>query len=476
MSLKFCMGGIVDFVVIKAKIFRDNSEIAVQLPVILTDHGVLIPFLDYLMEKSHVRSYSWIQKCAQAVSLLLRYMSANQGCFDEPRALFTSFVQRLYSGTIGENGDDPSGLYWFAKRIANTSQLIMHLNEFFDWVEEKYNVTSVNPIVKSTRHNELIFWAAYHNKRNRSFLGHTWNKAHAVDSSKWSRATAIKRTPTAGHSEVKYFPLNRIKDLLYQGFIIPGRQNRILIEDRINIRDVLITILLHGGGVRMSEAFHLYIDDVRADPFDNKKALVCIYHPENGLAPSDWIGLNGKPIHCNREAYLRGKYGLRPRNQYPKTDAMHAGWKDPRLDDQTGNYMLVRWFPAFWGEIFKNFWSVYLRQLLMVRRNHPFAFVSFRGDQAGSPYSIDSYKRAHSRAVKRIGLMPAKMEGTTPHGHRHAYGLMTYQGKIDAHTRMIMLHHKSIESQAVYTEPTIEMVTEQLKEAEARLAGIGQTK
>ena len=47
----------------------------------------------------------------------------------------------------------------------------------------------------------------------------------------------------------------------------------------------------------------------------------------------------------------------------------------------------------------------------------------------------------------------AKALGTTPHGHRHAYGQRLSDLRLDAIYLKKALHHKSLESQAVYTEP-----------------------
>ena len=61
-----------------------QHRIEFELPVIVTEHGVLVPLVDYLLEKAHARSYSWMQKVVQSVSLLLDYLRANQNCFNDP--------------------------------------------------------------------------------------------------------------------------------------------------------------------------------------------------------------------------------------------------------------------------------------------------------------------------------------------------------------------------------------------------------
>ncbi|WP_258546836.1 hypothetical protein [Psychromonas sp. B3M02] len=60
----------------------------------------------------------------QAVSLFLDYMEANRGLFDDPKLLFQTFAKRFYTGAIGEDGLDPSGLYWVPNSASNVNKLI----------------------------------------------------------------------------------------------------------------------------------------------------------------------------------------------------------------------------------------------------------------------------------------------------------------------------------------------------------------
>lgn len=53
-----------------------------------------------------------------------------------------------------------------------------------------------------------------------------------------------------------------------------------------------------------------------------------------------------------------------------------------------------------------------------------------------------------------IGLEISKFNGTTNHGHRHSYGQRMKNAGIDKKVRQVAMHHKSEESQNVYTEPT----------------------
>lgn len=455
---------------VRAKVIQDNTGAVQELPIIVTEQGVLQPIVDYFLEKAHARSYSWMQKVVQSVSLLLDYLAANQHCFSDPKSLFSAFAQRLQYGTIGENGLDPSGLFWLPKKVQNAKQLVLALSEFSDWLSTRLDGKPLNPLTPASRFDEMLNWAAYHQRHNRAFLGHTWSRQKEAHASTHARSIQLKRSPKAARADVKFFPEDKIGDLLFKGFVVPGRQQSPKLVDRLNLRDILITILLHGGGLRVSEPFHLYIHDVQPDPLDPTVAMVRIFHPEEGTAPNDWLDAKGKPVKCTRSAYLQGKHAMQPRTQYPKNISLHAGWKSPFLDHQRDLYMHVHWFPRDWGRLFKKLWDLYLLQLIQIERHHPFAFVSFDGKHTGEPYSITSFQEAHARAVQRIGLTVAKMEGTTAHGHRHAYG-QRVKATGDPLIIKAALHHKSLESQLVYTEAQIAEVTQKLTDATLQLNG-----
>ena len=439
----------------RAKVVKDNTGVVVDLPLLMTENGPLLPLVDYLLRHAHARSASWQQHVVQAVRLFIDYMAANRDCFADPKDLFNTFVQRLHTGTIGEDGADPSGLYWLPKEAALVRQHVTHVSGFSDWLAQKSGgMKPLNPWRKATAYEEMLNWAAYHHRHSKSFLGHIWDMGRASETAKRARDTLMRRSPIIEHEGVKHFPDSRFEDLLFNGFIVSGKQKSPRIEERLNLRDMLITILLHWGGLRMSEPFHLFVHDVLPDPYDPQSAMVRIFHPSEGLAPPDWLDAKGNPKKCTRAAYLRGRYQTIPRNEYPKTDGRHAGWKDPLLESRQ-KFMHVHWFPSWGGRVFKKLWDLYLVQRAALDCHHPYAFAS----RTGGVCMIHPYSVAHARAVRRIGMVAAKMNGATPHGHRHAYGQRMADAGINPRVRKAALHHKSLESQAVYTEPTVQKIT-----------------
>jgi len=450
--------------VVYYKVVRDNTGIHEEIPVILTEFGPLQPLIRYLLKDRHVSSGSNTNKLVQAVGLLIDYMAANHTAVDNPRDLFNTFVQRLYSGTVGVDGNDPSGLYWDARTPAVVRVLVNHLSRFSDWMALEYGTMPLNPWRQATRAEEQLAWAAWQHQKNRAFLGHTMSVDVAALNISRARSTLLKRSPVIDHEPVKRFPTDRMVDLLFRGFIVPGKQNSPRIEERLNLRDILVTMLMHYGGLRMSEPFHLFVHDVIHDDTAPGTALVKVYHPSLGQAPADLRDARGKPVACNRATYLRDKYGLLPRTEYKSSHTLHAGWKGNPLDSKQ-YFMHVHWAPCWAGELFWKLWVFYMALRDQLNPNHPYAFVT----RDGKPYSIDAFEDAHAKAVKRIGLVPTKALGTTPHGHRHAYGQRLSDLQIDAIFLKTALHHKSLESQTVYTEPDRVKLNRAIAAAQARL-------
>lgn len=86
-------------------------------------------------------------------------------------------------------------------------------------------------------------------------------------------------------------------------------------------------------------------------------------------------------------------------------------------------------------------------------------------------YSITQYNKAHAAACKRIGLNVGKALGTTPHGHRHAYGQRLKRAGIEKSLIRRFMYHSTLESQEVYTQATFRDARIALEAAAPRLQG-----
>jgi hypothetical protein len=449
-------------VAVSARVFSDATGAWTQLPILLTEEGPVLPLIDYLLMRSQERSLAWMRKVVQAVQLLLRFIEANEGEFPSIQHVLHAFDRRLYTGTVGENGLDPGGLYWKPMRIRTANMLLAALDHYCNWLADQRDIDPTRDMPIS-RYDERMRQAAWEHKRSRALLGHTWSQSPPARSP-WTRLT--RRAPKVSDAEdALSFPEPCFSELLLQGFARRGYGHHPDPAIRLNLRDCLITLLIHGAGFRISECFHLYVQDVRPDPRDSSIALVRIHHPSEGQAPEDWTDSHGEPVRANRAAYLAARFARRPRHQLLGAEA--AGWKEPMLDGHY--YMQAFWFPSELGRLFMHLWVMYLRQLVQVARPHPYAFVVLNGATTGKPLTLDGFKQSHARAIERIGLPVGKCHGTTPHAHRHAYGRRLMRAGVEPLYRKKALHHKALASQAVYTTPAIADMTRMLDAAMARL-------
>lgn len=431
-------------------IVADTTGVRCVLPVIVTEHGVLDQFVRY-MHLNRLKSRSWQDSATFAVQLLLEYMEANQGLYDAPRALFAAFSDALYTGTVS-NSIDPSGLWWQPRQPEDASKLIGHVSRFSDWlaVVNEDAKMELNPWRQATRHEQRLNWAAYSHRRDNAFLSHLWRSSSQT---KQSRVVRSRTMPVERQAPIKAFPEEYFEMLVCEGFRRRSRDSR----GPTDLRNVLITYLMHYGGLRLSEALSLWSDDVSLEAGE---VIVRIYHPEYGLAPS------GKG---NRAAYLQSQYALQPRNRLVKaTDPLFLGWKNSLITDPHRRCFEVFFFPHETGPIFAELWRDYhLKQRIKPKasEDHPYAFTN----RYGQPYSHRMFRKAHRLGIERIGFVYEKSEGTTPHGHRHAYGQRLARDGADPLLIKNAMHHASITSSQTYTQPTTAQMRQSLRDLEARL-------
>lgn len=443
------------FVTVKARVHTDATGVYTELPALLTPAGVLEPLLDYCLYRSHDRSLTWMTKVTRAMRMFLEYLQSNPAERDTYR-LFQNFAQRLYTGTFDRaTGLDPSGLCWAPRSPQDASHIVTHLTDFFDWLGEmRPEAAQVNPRYAGGAFDRQTDEAAYQYRRNKAFLGHTW-AANASPTETGHRMRG-QRLPKVEKGEPPAFPEERFEELLVKGFNAAGRQD---------YRGMLITLLLHGAGFRESEPFHLYISDVFPDPANSSQAKVLIHHPSHGAAPADWRDERGKPRKGDRAAYLAQQFGLAPRTEV--MDRRHAGWKGGTHD--AAYYKQAYWFLPEYGELFLQLWHRYLEQVARVERDHPYAFINMSREPVGGVYTLTQYNKAHAAACRRIGLKVAKGLGTTPHGHRHAYGKRLSAAGVDEFLIRRFMHHQSLKSQQVYTQPSSKEIRECLTVAAQHL-------
>lgn len=440
------------FVRARVEVRADNTGGVTRFPCIVTPSGPLMPLLDYFISKSAL-SPSWRDSVVRSVRRFLYYMAANPA-ESNTRFLFTNFAKALEQGSFNlDTSEDPSGLCWPPSSGDTSAAIITDLSQFFDFLGEKNpKAADINPMVPVGEYDRRWNEAARTYRRDRDLLGHLWSDPSSDNQGRRFRGS---RDPSPTSGKRPAFPEDRFEELLVKGFKV---------GNRIDHRNICITLLMHGGGFRASEPFHMYVDDAQPNPNARETALVAIHHPSAGYAPAEWRDpLTGK--RGLRKAYLAAEFGLEPRHKL--LDSRRAGWKGGRYDQD--NYKRAYWFDAGYGEMFLFHWNRYLEQLVHVKRNHPFLFVNLERGELGDMYKLGTFNDAHAAACERIGLRPLKELGTTPHGHRHAYGQRVRKAGLDQKVRQILLHHKNITSQDVYTEPDMDEVIDALQKADEKM-------
>ena len=442
----------------------DDTGNHLNLPIIVTaEEGVLLSHLKYLVFHEF-RSLSWKKKSVQAVRMLIDYQHTNRGLFENPQIMFERFVSAVFSGTKDEHGTDPSGLHWHPKSIKNGNILISHITKFSEFLyrESDGKTEILNKIRESTGYEKIMLQASYQHRFEQSFLKHVLRSKLKKENLSLIRNINPRKEHNYNQNSVKSFPEEYIGKLLNDGFSIPGVLLTEPVHLRVNLRNVLITMLMHYGGIRLSEAFHIYVNDIYMDIEKTSESFkeiptINIYHPSDGRPPDT--------CYKTRMSYLRGEFGLNDRlNDTRKS--YHSGWKNPAID-RINKAMRVYFFPCAVEKLWFELWRLYVKyQRIPPNKNrHPFAFTNKNGDPAG----IHTFQAAHKNAVQKIGLTPSKYHGTTPHGHRHAYGKRLANEKIDHKIIAKVLHHNSLESQKIYTEPDQVEIRKSLNESNINL-------
>ena len=440
------------FSVVNAKVISDNTGASRSMRVLTSSLGVSRPLIDYCL--SMHRSFSWQSKLLRAAKLFLEYAEVNSFNAKDETHLFRNFSNALYRGTIDlKTLTDPTGLYWHGIERGQVNYMITQLSDFFEWLEPSRGSPSgkFNPQYDGNFHDKQIDLQAYLYRRNKAFLGHSWSTKPI------KKARRVRGEPVSKVYSTRppMFPEDRFEELLFKGFNISGKYD---------YRGMLITLMLFGGGLRVCEPFHLFVADVKPHWDDPNKAFVAVHHPSHGSAPNRWE--NGyRQGKGSRQEYLAAEFGLSPRHQV--TGKLHAGWKHPALDAKW--YMQVHWFPEIYGQWFMKIWIQYMKQVASIPRNHPYAWINIDRQPLGGIYSVSQYQKALQAAVERIGLIFGKSYGTTAHGFRHAFAQRARTGDIDPLILQRLLHHCSLESQQVYTQPEAHEALIAIRSATAKL-------
>lgn len=445
--------------VLKIKVIyrSDQAGQELLLPAVLTENGLLISHLRYLSSRPNM-SASWRERAVFSIILLIKFINANKEYYSKATDLLRAFARVLVEGTINPSTlCDTSQLFWAPRKLDDAKALLSLITNYTDWLitQPGHEGQRINTFRKATSAEQRLNWCAYFHKKNNLFLNHLGGDEEARRKLNFIREVSVANIPLFERSAVKRFPESKIRVLLDEGFLRPGARCYMPDHERVDYKNQAITLLLHYGGLRKSEALQLYLSDICVDP-KRVEAVVRVYHPSVGESPDTQ--------YRTRKEFLSKCYRLKPRNEYFKSERLHLGWKAPLLSDRRG-FFLVHFFPSSKATEFLLTWSNYLKYQRVdpaAGFEHPYAFTN----SMGHPETVKNYQRLHKAAVERIGLNHRKCFGTTEHGHRHSYGYRLAEHGLTQVQIQKAMHHKSPESCLVYIQPSDEEFRELLKATE----------
>jgi integrase len=255
---------------------------------------------------------------------------------------------------------------------------------------------------------------------------------------------------TTSAKEAKHFPPNHVWAL---------------IKSTRSIRDKLFLLLLFFGGIRISEALHIYATDVTVAA--DGVARVVLGHPHDGHY--EWIDYNGKIFKSTRGEFLKSRYDVGPRNFLAVNHPLHAGWKGMMMDDGTRAEAVVHWLRDDAGILFGKLHKRYMRETrTRMLDRHPYYFINEREGFFGTPLKLSNAEKLFNRAAARVGL-PNTLPGVNPHGARHFYGFYCASVlRLSLEVTQRLMHHVCIESTETYYALSLETVRGELLAAQKR--------
>ncbi|MGR9206385.1 hypothetical protein ACU8OG_21005 [Rhizobium leguminosarum] len=278
--------------------------------------------------------------------------------------------------------------------------------------------------------------------------------------------------PKSGASEplkepVKRFRIDILKPFLTVAFLKNPRASSLFDrEDLVGQMSAALSL----GAQRTSETLNLWTEDVEPK---GEKVAGYLRHPQ--FFKRDTRG-------PNRQEILLRDFGLVPRNLL--RDRFEAGWKNPLLNAQF--WARITWMPMpgfqpYLAKLLLRYLVEYRRPIMAQRRakglrDHPYLLVTSQnrptlGIEIGDPYTAGAMRASWKRAFLRLArhfpdedLRYGKQEGTTPHSVRHAAGHVFSELGAGPKDLQRLLHHISLLSQRIYTQPTDDEVHEKFED------------
>lgn len=400
------------------------------------------------------RSLSWRMAIARTIGLFYDFFMASEagdlGDAISQHKLVRNFLLAVAKGTIQQNGEDPTGLRWKPSSGEAYASRKSHLRTFLEALQDLVDERVVIP----NRFTEASISArAYEFRKNRSLLFHIGNpKTDTGRRRGGARSIGVitKKAPFNPDALLKLLEVGcRRKKSISDFYDSKGNPT---LASEFNLNLLMATLLMAGGGLRQSELFHIFLEDVRPD-------VVWMYHPEEGKYET------GK----KRSDYLRDEYGRLPRNRV--YGSQKAGWKSFLITDGKRNRSRLFLLPHYQELFYKAFYE-YRRHIYPDNPKHPYLFVSTDNRTYGQPWTMQGLKDAFKAGMAKAGIAQSKFNDTNMHAFRNAYGQALISMNLSSLYIQEAMHHMSIESQKVYTRPSDDQVNEKLQEVAERMRAI----
>ncbi|WP_282152012.1 site-specific integrase [Ruegeria atlantica] len=430
-----------------------------HVPMLLVsaeDGTVIREAYEYLHDETcSAMSQSWRNQAVKTIGLFFDFFKAKGSPDlrepDKANSLVNEFLLAVYNGTVQPDGSDETGLNWSPASNKTYSMRKSHLKGFLGTLED---LTGNSSIHLSRFARSALSARAHEFAKERSLLYHLRRPGKSLEvvakSSRASENTVKKAVPFPGSALVELITKGCRKSRSNPDFY--DRSGNPTLASEFSLNTLLAVLLMAGAGLRKSELFHLFLQDVTPEG-------VYMYDPEQG-----WMDEQEKP----RVEFLRDEFNLLPRNRV--SGGFHAGFKSFLITDGKKERSKLHFLPQY-EKLFFAVFSEYRRHVVPRNANHPYLFVSTDPENYGEPWTIGALNMAFQRAMNKAGIPSSKFDGTNIHGLRHSYGQSLVCMNLSPLIIQECMHHLSIESQNVYTRPSSSKINDELQRAAAIMEG-----
>ncbi|MBI2407953.1 MAG: hypothetical protein HYV19_06615 [Gemmatimonadetes bacterium] len=253
--------------------------------MVLTADGLLQSLVDYF-DHLIAPSPTVQRNAAMSVGMLWDFFVATRPTTVAEQAVFLSeFVRHLGSGTIRPDGSDPLDLNWFPVSPDRAHEIVRHVTAYGDFCTLNAGAERLNPLVPASFSQRIAAFRHFEHQRTSSLLLHVYGPRQKAQRAAMARKVVVTGVPTKATNAPRHFPFTHTLALFQQGF---QRAESGPLWERYHIRDMLIALLQRFGGLRVSEPFHLFAQDIEPlivnphDPVWGTVADVLVFHPSAG--------------------------------------------------------------------------------------------------------------------------------------------------------------------------------------------------